>query len=107
MYSFSVNSLAMDDLNGKVALITGASSGIGAATSMLFARLGAKLSITDRDEVNLQRVGDECVRVGPADTEERPLTVVAELTCEADVANLVDATAVSYTHLTLPTIYSV
>ena len=82
----------MNDLNGKVTLITGASSGIGAATAILFARRGAKLSLTGRNEVNLQRVGDECVRVGPADTEDRPLTVVAELTCEADVTNLVDAT---------------
>jgi len=82
----------MNDLNGKVALITGASSGIGAATAILFARRGAKLSLTGRNEVNLQRVCDECVRVGPADTQDRPLTVVAELSCEADVTNLVDAT---------------
>ena len=81
----------MDDLNGKVALITGASSGIGAATAILFARRGAKLSLTGRNEVNLQRVGDECVRVGPANTE-RPLMVVADLSCEADVNNLADAT---------------
>ena len=81
----------MDDLNGNVALITGASSGIGAATAILFARRGAKLSLTGRNEVNLQRVGDECVRVGPANTE-RPLIVVADLGCEADVTNLADAT---------------
>ena len=89
----------MNDLNGKVALITGASSGIGAATAILFARRGAKLSLTGRNEVNLQRVGDECVRVGPADTKDRPLTVVAELSCEADVTNLVDATVKKFGRL--------
>ena len=78
----------MNDLSGKVALITGAGSGIGAATALLFARRGAKLSLSGRNEVNLQRVGDECARAG----SERPLVVVAELTCEPDVANLVDAT---------------
>jgi len=79
----------MNDLNGKVSLITGAGSGIGAAK--LFARRGAKLSLTGRNEVNLQRVGDECVRVGPTNAQ-RPLIVVADLSCEADVTNLVDTT---------------
>jgi len=78
----------MNGLSGKVALITGAGSGIGAATALLFARRGAKLSLAGRNEVNLQRVGDECARAG----SEQPLTVIAELTCEPDVVNLVDAT---------------
>jgi len=85
----------MDDLSGKVALITGASSGIGAATALLFARRGAKLSLSGRNEVNLQRVGDECARAG----SERPLVVVAELSCEPDVANLVDATVEKFGRL--------
>jgi len=92
------NCLTMNALNGKVALITGAGSGIGAATAKLFARRGAKLSLTDRNEVNLQRVGDECVRDGPANAQ-RPLIVVAELTCEADVTNLVDTTVKKFGQL--------
>jgi len=88
----------MNSLSGKVALITGAGSGIGAATAIQFAQLGAKLSLTGRNEVNLQQVSDECARVGPADTQP-PLMVVAELTCEADVTNLVDATIKTFGRL--------
>jgi len=40
-------------------LITGAGSGIASATVICFARRGAKLSLTGRNQVNLQRVGDE------------------------------------------------
>ena len=43
-------------------------------------------------------MSDECSRVGPADTQP-PLTVVAELSCEADVTNLVDATVKKFGHL--------
>lgn len=38
----------------------GASSGIGAGTAIRFAKLGAKLSLTGRDEQNLNKTADEC-----------------------------------------------
>ncbi|MBZ5577390.1 MAG: SDR family NAD(P)-dependent oxidoreductase [Acidobacteriia bacterium] len=41
-------------LNGKVALITGASEGIGAACAAEFARAGARLSLTARSEAGLR-----------------------------------------------------
>jgi len=81
----------MNDLKDRVALITGASSGIGAATAILFARLGAKMSLTGRNKDNLKRVIEECTRVVPAETEP-PLMVLAELCSEAQVTNLVDTT---------------
>lgn len=40
-------------LEGKVALVTGAGSGIGQAIAWLFAREGARLALVDRDEAGL------------------------------------------------------
>jgi len=46
-------------LKNKVAIITGASSGIGKATAILFAREGCKLMLSDMDEKNGLAVVDE------------------------------------------------
>ncbi len=43
----------MSDMNDKVALITGASSGIGRATAELFAVRGAKVVLAARREHEL------------------------------------------------------
>jgi NAD(P)-dependent dehydrogenase (short-subunit alcohol dehydrogenase family) len=53
-------------LNGKSAIITGASSGIGRASALLFAREGANLVLADVNETNLCLVRDEIANMGGA-----------------------------------------
>lgn len=88
----------MCSLAGKVALITGASSGIGAATAVLFARLGARLSLTGRNAENLKRVSDNCVAQLPPGSE-RPLLVISDLAVEGDVQKMVEETVRKYGRL--------
>ncbi|MBI1261990.1 MAG: SDR family NAD(P)-dependent oxidoreductase [Rhizobiales bacterium] len=43
----------MTDINGKIAVVTGAASGIGRATALALAKGGAKLAIADLDRAGL------------------------------------------------------
>jgi len=51
-------------LEGKVAIITGAAGGLGAAEAKMFAREGAKLLITDIQEDALRQIASEINTVG-------------------------------------------
>jgi 2-keto-3-deoxy-L-fuconate dehydrogenase len=70
----------MFDLTGKVALVTGAASGIGEAIAHTFARQGAYVYVADIDETNGRRVADEIeddrgraefLKLNVADREDR------------------------------------
>ena len=55
-----------DYFSGKTILITGAASGIGAATARIFAREGANVLCADLDAVGARRIADEVSRFGGA-----------------------------------------
>jgi NAD(P)-dependent dehydrogenase (short-subunit alcohol dehydrogenase family) len=74
-------------LAGKVALISGGASGMGAAEARLFAREGAKVVVADVLDEEGQSVAAEIV----ADDGEA-LFVHADVTSEADWKRAVDAT---------------
>jgi len=52
-------------LSGKIAFITGAGSGLGAAISRAFAREGARVAVTDVDLDRARQVADECSQKSP------------------------------------------
>ena len=52
------------DLTGRVALITGASRGIGAATARLLAQQGAHVVISSRKQEDLDKVAAEIIAAG-------------------------------------------
>jgi short-subunit dehydrogenase len=60
-------------LGGKVAVITGASAGVGAATARLFAAQGAQLVLAARTPGPLQAIADELGGLAvPTDVSQRP-----------------------------------
>src|SRR5690606_25722721 len=69
-------------LEGKTALVTGASSGIGKATAKLFAYAGARVALLGRTSSSLNLV-----------LEEIGVTAVGHLVLEADVSQEMDMTA--------------
>ncbi len=61
----------MRTVRGKVAAITGAASGIGRATALLFARNGCALALSDVDEAGLETAAGACRALGAKVTASR------------------------------------
>lgn len=70
-------------LEGKTVLVTGASSGIGLATAIACAQMGARIAITGRDSQRLQETREQL-------GEQCSAEIIADLTVPSDVERLVD-----------------
>jgi NADP-dependent 3-hydroxy acid dehydrogenase YdfG len=75
------------EFEGKVVIVTGASSGIGAQTAKDFAKLGAKVVFVGRNCENLKAIAAEC-----AAGEDKALIVQADVNSEGDCKKIIDET---------------
>lgn len=83
----------MGAFEGRVVIVTGASSGIGSATAVAFAKEGAKVVLVGRNLENLQVIERKCrFNDRPVDN----LIIVADLLCAQDTKRIVDETLDKY-----------
>lgn len=75
------------ELTGKVALITGATSGIGRAAALLLAEAGARVAAVGRDEAELALLAEEIKAQGG-----EALAIRADVTIDAEAGRIVGET---------------
>ena len=78
-------------LNGKVAIITGAASGIGKATAILFAEHGAKIVVADID-----KDGGKKAVIDIQDEGNDAIFVQTDVTVKSDTEQMVEQTIATY-----------
>jgi NAD(P)-dependent dehydrogenase (short-subunit alcohol dehydrogenase family) len=82
------------DFANKVALVTGASSGMGLATARAFANSGAAVVLADRNEAALRSATDALNAAG-----HRAIAVTCDVTDEAQAARMVERAVAEFGRL--------
>jgi NAD(P)-dependent dehydrogenase (short-subunit alcohol dehydrogenase family) len=75
------------ELEGQVAIITGAGRGIGRATALELGRMGAHIVVAELDPANAERTAGEVSALG-----SRALVVPADVTSRKDLEGMVERT---------------
>jgi len=82
------------DLEGRVALVTGAGRGIGRETALLLASCGASVVVNDRDGSTAARTAEEIVAAGG-----RAIPVAASVDSSTEVQTLVDRATAEHSRI--------
>lgn len=76
----------------KVVIVTGSSSGIGAQAAVHFVKLGAKVTITGRNEDNLVETKAKCINEVLQHRKPEILSIAADVNVEKDRRKIIDET---------------
>jgi NAD(P)-dependent dehydrogenase (short-subunit alcohol dehydrogenase family) len=85
---------AEKELEGKVAFITGAGSGIGKAAALLFAKQGAKIAALGRTEDELRETVEEIKKQGG-----EGIVLLGDISQAADMERTINETVTKFGHL--------
>src|SRR6266702_6218959 len=79
------------ELTGQIAIVTGAGRGIGRATALELARLGADIVIAEMDQAGAKRTAEEVGALG-----RRAVALSTDVTSRADLRAMVDRTKAEF-----------
>lgn len=74
------------EFDGKVVIVTGASSGIGAQAAKDFSKLGAKVVLVGRNAENLKLIAADCT------AEDKTLIIQADVNSDDDCKKIINET---------------